>query len=176
MRHWNVEAQITNHWQFSFLTIQLPEMRLWIASWIASLKRLGNAYSKHHYSPWSAMICKCQHLLGEWAQIMATLWITLNYYNRAMHRASQEIWMLLDSTIVTMAVWITNCNKTYTTNSGGTAIYWHCIDRINDHMTQMQARVEACTLVATIFPFLTSFFSTSPPKYPVDWVQNLWSD
>jgi hypothetical protein len=32
------------------------------------------------------------------------------------------------------------------------------LDRINDHMAQMPAVVEAHTSVATIFPFLRSFF------------------
>ena len=74
--------------------------------------------------------------------------------------------MLLDSTIVTMAVWITNYNKTYTTNSGGTATYSHCIDRINDHMIQMQARAEACTYWwPQSFLFLLLFFQL-PPKIP----------
>ena len=72
--------------------------------------------------------------------------------------------MLLDSTIVTMAVWNTNYNKTYTPNSGGTATYSHTLfDKINDHMIQMQARglyIGGHNLPCLISQLL--LFSTSP--------------
>jgi hypothetical protein len=79
-----------------------------------------------------------------------------------MHSALQEMWMPLDSIV---AVWNTNYNKTYIANSGGTATYSHSVlDRINDHMAQMQAVVEAHTSVATNFPFFEFFFLNFPPK------------
>jgi hypothetical protein len=73
-----------------------------------------------------------------------------------MHNTLQEMWMPLVSTV---AVWDTDHNKIYPTNSGGTATYSCSVfDRINDYMTQIQALVEVCTPVATIFSFFTSFF------------------
>lgn len=72
----------------------------------------------------------------------------------------------LDSIV---AVWNTNYNKTYAANSGGAATYSHSVlDRINDHMAQMQAVVSRGSYISGHnLSFFEFFFLNFPPKYPV---------
>jgi hypothetical protein len=76
------------------------------------------------------------------------------------------MWMPLDSIV---AVWNTNYNKTYAANSGGTATYSHSVlDRINDHMAQMQAVVSRGSYISGHnLSFFEFFFLNFPQKYPV---------